>query len=394
MKKIFLRTLLILILVLVPSRLCFANESGTENYTQTKNSIDEYINNQLENMNIEEIQEKINETLVIENVDIKQFAKELIKGEKSILDLFNKDAIKTILFDELRATLKVAMVILVLALLSSILKSLDNSFASGEISNIINYIIFIVMVTFISIGFKEVLEISNNTIEATLGLMKTIMPILITLLALIGYPVTSAMLSPMFIGGATFIGTVFKQFLFLTISISFSILIVDNISKNIKLKKFAKFIKNMNLVVIGAIFTVYLGLVSIQGLYLSNIDNFTVKTAKYAVGNFIPLVGNFVSDSVDILLSSSQFIKGIFGGVGLVLLVGICIIPVIRIFSVIVVYKLAAMVVEPVGEDNMSNFLNDVSSLMVVLLACVVAISIMFFVTVGVLTSISVVAQG
>ena len=78
-------------------------------------------------------------------------------------------------------------------------------------------------------------------------------------------------------------------------------------------------------------FTIYLGLVSIQGLYVTNIDNFTVKTAKFAVGNFIPVVGGFVSDSFDIILSSSQLIKNVFGGIGLILLVGICLIPIIKI---------------------------------------------------------------
>lgn len=72
-------------------------------------------------------------------------------------------------------------------------------------------------------------------------------------------------------------------------------------------------------------FTIYLGLVSIQG-HITSVDNFTVKTAKFVIGNFIPVVGGFVSDSVDILLSSSQLIKGVFGGIGLIVLVGICLV--------------------------------------------------------------------
>ncbi|MEW9080378.1 stage III sporulation protein AE, partial [Terrisporobacter glycolicus] len=131
---------------------------------------------------------------------------------------------------------------------------------------------------------------------------------------------------------------------------------------------------------------------SIQGLYVTSFDKFTVKTAKFAVGNFIPVVGGFVSDSVDILLSSSQLIKNVFGGVGLVILVGLCSIPIIKILSVILVYKLCAIVVEPIGEDNISSFLNEVSNLMIIILATIIAVTIMFFVTIAILTSISAVA--
>ena len=365
----------------------FANEvpsSEDKEYGETKNSIDKYIDGQLDKLDINEIQDYINKEIVINDVNLKSFVKDLISGEKNILDLFNKDGLKILMFDEFKASLKVVAVILVLALLSSILKSLENSFSSGAVSQIATYIIFITMVSLTLIGFKDVLQICYDAIDHTVGLMQVIMPILITFLLLIGFPITSTTLNPIFIGGVTFI----------TITVAFGILIINNLSKNIRLKRFFSFVKQINYVSIGAMFTVYLGLVSIQGLYVTSFDKFSVKTAKFAIGNFIPVVGGFVSDSVDILLSSSQLIKNIFGGIGLILLVGICLLPVIKILSVIVVYKLAAIIVEPVGEDGISNFLNEVANLMIIMLASVIAITVMFFVTVAILTSISVVSQG
>ena len=103
------------------------------------------------------------------------------------------------------------MTILVLALLSSILKSLDNSFSSNAVSQITTYIVFITMVSLTLIGFKDVLEICNNTIDSTIGIMQVIMPILIALLALMGCPITSAVLNPIFIGGVAFINIIFKN---------------------------------------------------------------------------------------------------------------------------------------------------------------------------------------
>lgn len=394
MKKKILKMLLMITILISSFTISFGNEKETKNYNETKKSIDKYMDSQLEKLKLDEIQEYIKESDVIEQVNIKTFLKDIISGNKTILDLFNKDGIKVLLFDELKSSLKVASIIIVLALLSSVLKSLDNSFSSGTVSQIITYIIFITMVSLTLVGFKDVLEICNNTINSTVGLMKVIMPVLITLLVLIGFPVTSTVLNPIFIGGVTFINIIFKKFLFVSIALAFAILVVNNLSKSIKLKKLSLFIKQINLVSIGAMFTIYLGLVSMQGLYVKSIDNFAVKTTKYAIGNFIPVVGNFVSDSVDMLLSSSQLIKGVFGGIGLVLLVAICLIPIIKILSIIFVYKVSAIVVEPIGEDSISSFLNEVANLMIVMLACIIAITIMFFVTVAILTSISVVTQG
>ncbi|MGL5313504.1 MAG: stage III sporulation protein AE [Peptostreptococcaceae bacterium] len=392
MKKIYFTVLITLVLVVGGFGFCFAEDN--DSYDETKSNINSYIDNQLEKIDLNEIQGYINESSALEKVTIKSFIKDLISGEKNILDLFDKEGIKLLIFNELKSSLKVATIIFVLALLSSILKSLDNSFSSGAVSQIATYIIYISMISLTLVGFKDVLEICNSTIDATVGLMQVIMPVLITLLVLIGFPITSTVLNPIFIGGVTFINIVFKKFLFVTLTLAFAVLVVNNLSKNMKLKKLSSFIKQVNLVSIAGMFTVYLGLVSIQGLYVTNIDNFTVKTAKFAVGNFIPVVGGFVSDSVDILMSSSQLIKGVFGGIGLILLVAICLVPIIKILSIILVYKGAAIIVEPIGEEGISGFLNEVANLMIIMLACIIAITIMFFVTVAILTSISVVAQG
>ena len=379
MKKIYFKILVIILIIIGSFSVSFANEDEDADYNETKKSIDSYIDNQLEKIDLKEIQKYINDSSTIDDIDLKIFMKDLIKGEKNILDLFDKENIKMLFFDELKGSIKVAMTILVLALLSSILKSLDNSFSSNAVSQITTYIVFITMVSLTLIGFKDVLEICNNTIDSTIGIMQVI---------------TSAVLNPIFIGGVAFINIIFKKFIFVSISIAFAILVVNNISKHIKLKKLSSFIKQINLVCIGAMFTIYLGLVSIQGLYVTSVDNFTVKTAKFAIGNFIPVVGGFVSDSVDILLSSSQLIKGVFGGIGLIVLVGICLVPVTKIASIILVYKVSAIAVEPIGEDSISSFLNEVANLMMILLACIIAITIMFFVTLAILTSISVVSGG
>ena len=387
MKKILISITMCILIGFTFTSISFANEE------EIKDSVDSYITKQLNKINLEDIQKHIKEEDLLVDVDLKTFVKDLISGKKTMLDLFNKEGFKVFLFEELKASLKVASIIFVLALLSSILKSLDNSFSSGAVSQVTTYIVFIVMVTLTLVGFKDVLNICNNTIDSMISLMQIVMPILITFLVVMGFPITSTVMTPIFMGGVTFINIVFKNFLFISITIGFAVLVINNISSSIKLKKLSSFINQINLITIGAIFTIYLGLVSMQGMYVKSLDGFAIKSTKFAIGNFIPVVGGFVSDSFDIILSSSQLIKNLFGGVGLIILIGICLIPIVKIISIILVYKASAMIVEPVGEENISNFLNEISNLMAIMLGCIIAITIMFFVTIAIVISISVVAQ-
>lgn len=384
---------IILILLFSFTSISFAEDSSNnEDYEDTKDNIDLYIDNQLSKINIDEVEKYVKDDNVVKNVDLKTYIKELVRGETNLLDLFDKNKIKTAALSEIKTSIKIATSILVLALLSSIIKSLENSFSSKGITTVTNYIVFITVVTLTLVSFRDILSLCYTTVENIMGLVNVIIPIMISLLVLVGFPITSTALNPIFIGGIAAINIIFKKFIFVAISIAFAILVVNNLTNNIKLNRLSSFIKQINIVALGAVFTLYLGLVSIQGLYVTSFDKFTVKTAKFAVGNFIPVVGGFVSDSVDILLSSSQLIKNVFGGVGLVILVGICLIPIIKILSVILVYKVCSIAIEPVGEDNISSFLNEVANLMIIILATIIAVTIMFFVTIAILTSISAVA--
>ena len=372
---------------------CFAEDKNNdEEYEDTKNNINLYIDNQLNKINIDEIEKYVKEDNLVKDIDLKTYIKNLISGKANILDLFDKNKIKSLVFSEVKSSVKIAASILVLALLSSIIKSLENSFTSSGITTVTNYIVFITVVTLTLVSFKDILALCYTTIENIIGLVNVIVPIMISLLILVGFPITSTALNPIFIGGIAAINIVFKKFIFVAISLAFAILVVNNVTNNIKLNRLSSFIKQINVVSLAGVFNLYLGLVSIQGLYVTSFDKFTVKTAKFAVGNFIPVVGGFVSDSVDILLSSSQLIKNVFGGIGLVILVGICLIPIIKILSVVLVYKLCAISIEPIGEDNISSFLNEVANLMIIILATIIAVTIMFFVTIAILTSISAVA--
>lgn len=384
---------LVLIILFSFTSASFAEDkSNDEEYEDTKNGINLYIDSQLSKINIDEIEKYLKDDNVVKDTDLKTYIKDLISGNTNILDLFDKDKIKMIFFSEIKTSIKVAASILVLALLSSIIKSLENSFSSSSVSTVTNYIIFITVVSLTLVSFKDILALCYTTIEHVIGLVNVVIPIMISLLVLVGFPITSTSLNPIFIGGIAVIDILFKKFIFASISLAFAILVINKVTSNIKLNRLSSFVKQINIVTLGAVFTIYLGLISIQGLYVTSFDKFTAKTAKFAVGNFIPVVGGFVSDSIDILLSSSQLIKNVFGGIGLVILVGICVIPIIKILSVILVYKICAIAIEPIGEDNISSFLNEVANLMIIILATMVAVTLMFFVTITILISISAVA--
>ena len=85
---------LVLIILLACTSLSFA-ENNNEEYEDTKNNIDLYIDEQLSKINIDEIEKYIKEDNIIKDINLKAYIEDLISGDANILDLFDKDKIKT-----------------------------------------------------------------------------------------------------------------------------------------------------------------------------------------------------------------------------------------------------------------------------------------------------------
>ena len=170
------------------------NDLSTEEYEVSNETSQNYINKQLEKINIGQLEQELKNNELFKDLNLKQYIKDLIKGEAKLTDLINIQSLKNLILQQLSASLKVIIMIIVLALLSSILKSLESSFSSGEVTKIVNYIIFITMVTLVLVNFKDVLSIAYTTVNSIISIVNILVPILLSLMVVGGLTATSATL--------------------------------------------------------------------------------------------------------------------------------------------------------------------------------------------------------
>ena len=73
MKKIYFKILVIILIIIGSFSVSFANEDEDADYNEIKKSIDSYIDNQLEKIDLKEIQKYINDSSTIDDIDLKIF---------------------------------------------------------------------------------------------------------------------------------------------------------------------------------------------------------------------------------------------------------------------------------------------------------------------------------
>jgi stage III sporulation protein AE len=110
-----------------------------------------------------------------------------------------------------------------------------------------------------------------------------------------------------------------------------------------------------------------------------------VKTAKYAVDNFIPIVGKCLSDAISTVAGYSILLKNAVGSLGLVVLILIIIFPIIKILIMAVMYKLVAALIEPVSDGRLVNCLSSAGDSIILIMSCLICVSIMFFIMISII---------
>ena len=115
----------------------------------------------------------------------------------------------------------------------------------------------------------------------------------------------------------------------------------------------------------------------------------TSKTTKAIVSYAIPVVGKILGDAVDTVVGGGIILKNAIGLVGVIVVIGICIIPIIKLSILTISYKLLATVSQPIADTKIVSLLDQIGDVFKILLAILSSISFMLIIGTALVLKIS-----
>ena len=73
------------------------------------------------------------------------------------------------------------------------------------------------------------------------------------------------------------------------------------------------------------------------------------------------------------------------GVAGLFIIAMLCLIPCIKIFAILVIYKITSALIELISDERIANCLADMASVLSILLLTVLGIALVFFLTISIM---------
>lgn len=369
MKKIII--ILLLMMILIP------NIVYAENETVSEESIME---SQQETLGINTFIKEANKYTekIYKDIDMGELFSSAISG-----DINNETIIKSIISSlggEVIDAITILISIMVIIVIHSILKSISDGLENKGVAQITYYAQYILIVTLMMTNFIQILDIVKDSIQSLVGFMNSLIPIMITLMITTGSIVSANLIQPILLFLITFIGNFLIGIVIPLILISTALGIISKISDRIQIDKISKFFKTSVVWILGVVLTIFVGVVSIEGTLSSSVDGITAKTAKAAVSSFIPVVGKILGDAVDTVIGCSSILKNATGIVGIIVLIGIAIVPIIKLTILMVIYYLGAALCQPIADGKIISLLDQMGDTFKTLLAIMCAISVMFII--------------
>ena len=362
MKKIFLVIILIVVVLIFPKD-AFAIDNYFE---ETKQEYDEFLNaaNEYDKLNL---------------IETSKAAKNKTRADR----IFEK--IYEFLFGEIKELGKIIFSVIFVCVLGSLVKVFVTKQTLAEASE---FGIYCVCGGIVISGFKMITELCSVTIENLSDFMDIAVPTFAGVLATSGYASLAVSTQSLFMVISVFITHIIKNIICPLLFCCGLISVANGVSSTIDLSKFIRLFSKTVKYLLGIVMTVFAGVITFSGFTSSATDSLTVTTAKFAVSNFVPVVGGCLSSALNGITQSSLALKNNLGYIGFLALLSICIIPIIKVLLLVISFKLSASVAQLFSETKLGIMLDSVCEVLVALGALVLLVTSIFVLIIGVIASV------
>lgn len=292
-------------------------------------------------------------------------------------------------FHEVLQNGKLLASIVILSVFSMILESLQSAFERKSVSKIGYAICYMVLIVIAINSFGIAIGYAKSAISSMINFMVAIVPLLLTLMASMGNLTSVTVMHPLIVFMVNIMGTAIYYVVFPLLFFSVVLSIVSSISDKYKVTQLAKLLQKAGVVTLSVMVTVFLGVLSVQGISGAVTDGIGIRTAKYLTGNFVPVVGKLFTDASDTVIGASLLVKNAIGLVGVVILIVLCAFPAVKIITMALIYHVAAAVLQPLGDSPIVKTLSTIGKSLTYVFAALAAVGFLFFLAITILITAS-----
>lgn len=342
----------------------------------------------LDEFSFTEIEEAVRNLFPEEKISFTDTVRQLINGEMDLTgELLNR-----MVWDQLSYVLRMnkssLIQIIMIALIAAALSNFSRVFQNRQLSNISFYVLYLLMIALSLNVFDLTIDWAEEGIEGLTSFMGVFSPVYFIAVSVAKGSVTAVAFYQLVLFLIYLSELIIVKMLLPFIHIYMMVRILDSLSEENYLSKFAELIHTVVSWGLRSLVAWIIGLNVIQGMMNPAID--AVKRSIITRGaEAIPGVGNALGGMAEVAAGTAVLVKNGIGMTGAVLSVGICLVPLVQIGGTVLLYKLAAAVIQPVSDPRIVGCVETIGEGCMLLMKLIFTTGLLFLLTIAVVSMVT-----
>lgn len=279
--------------------------------------------------------------------------------------------------------------VLGIILLCSLIDGFKEGFLQKSLGNVFNTVAVLCIVGSVIVPVMNCIQKASAAIYDCSNFMLSFVPVLSGIMAVSGQPGTASTYNLLLFGAAEVTSQIATVTVVPLLGIYLAFCIVAAVSPQVNLSGAAKMIKSVASWVLGFIITVFVALLSVQTLVSSGIDNVAVRTGKFLIGSFIPVVGGALADAMTSVSGCLLLLKSVVGVFGILAAAMIFLPVLLEALVWMLTLKVSAAVSEIFELKQVSEVLNSCSTAITLLVTVILCFAVLMIVSTTIVLTIS-----
>lgn len=278
--------------------------------------------------------------------------------------------------------------LVVLAVACAFLRNLAMVFPAQGAAELALMVAFLSLLCLALQSFRVAVAVAASAVDSMVMIMQALIPLMTTMLAAVGAVTTATIFHPLLFTVVNLVATLTHSLILPLVIVSAILGILGTFSKEFPLKKLSGLVRQWTMTILGLLFILFFGVLAVRGAIAPVSDGIALKTAKFLTGTFVPVIGARMAEAVEVVVGSSLLIKNAIGVFGMLVVFGVAAFPALKVFSVLLIYRLATALIEPLVDERLVDAMGSMANSLSLLLACLLTVGLMFFISLTVLVGL------
>ena len=380
---------LILFLCLIKCQTYDASEIGNDWSDTKKEQMEEEMEtDMLEQIGMEEIDDFMEDTEGVSEISFTELVNSLIKGEGTYQVKDMGEWLKNALCAEFRENKALLIQILIIGIAFGVLKNFTGLFENSYISELCFVMVYCVLVILLMKSFLIMDNLAKETLKTTVEFMQTLVPVYCMSMIFSNGATTAAGFYEVTFLIISLVQWIILYVLVPLVQVMILFVFLNEVVEGERFSKMTELLEDGIRFVLKFVTGTVVGLNVVQGLIQPAADR--VKGSMFAkTASAIPGIGNSVQAVSEIIVGAGTLIKNSVGVAAMIIVLGITLMPVLKMGVLAFFYKFSAAVIEPVADKRISGTLNGVCRGSVLLAKIMLTSMLLFLITIAMVAASS-----